>query len=130
MGNVNDKPIIKLKNVDVYTKGENGKCKFVYSYNNILEPHTRKIEMANKIDSEILAIIKALETLDGKKENVKINVYSSCQEAITYINNSIFYRNENDINSSKILLLTSDKIVNFYKLDKQNNIFIKTMLIF
>lgn len=131
MGNTNNKEEklhLNIQEVDVYVKGSLGKCSFVLSYDDMLEPHFRKISLANNINSEILSIIKCLEHLDQTNFN-KINIYSESRETIDYINQSI-YINRNIIsrNMKKLLYLNSNKIVNFYYKELKENDFVKTML--
>ena len=129
MGNINNKEEIaeiKIKEIDVYTKGKNGNCRFVLSYNDILEPHIRRIDYYDDFKSDILAIIAALEYLETKDFN-KINVYSESKESIEYIYDCIFHRNKDSFMSTSILYLISNKSIKFYHKDLKNN-FIKTML--
>jgi len=129
MGNTIDKEEkleLNVKEVDVYVKGKLGKCSFVLSYDDMLEPHFRRISHSNK--SEILAIIKCLEHLD-KTEFNKINIFSESRETIDYIKQHIYIdRSIRDKNLKSLMYLTSNKIVNFYYKELKENNFVKTML--
>jgi len=131
MGNTNKKEEveIKIKEVDVYTKGTSGKCNFVLSYDDMLEPHVRKLDYYDDFKSEVLAIIIALDYLEKRDFN-KINVYSESEKAVNYIYDCIFYRNKDDFMLKKILYLVSNKSIKFYYKELKENNFIKTMLIY
>ena len=96
----------------------------------MLEPHFRKISHASDLNSELLAIIKSLEYID-KREFNKIKIYSESRETIDYINQYI-YINQSILSRNKklknLLYLISDKCVNFYFKELNENNFVKTML--
>ena len=133
MGNTNIKEEnldVRIKEVDVYVKGNLGKCAFVLSYDDMLEPHFRRISLYNQLNSELFSIIKCLEHLDKTDFN-KINVFSESREVIDYIKEYIYINRSNlsrNKNLKTLLYLTSDKIVKFYYKELKENDFIKTML--
>ena len=107
------------KKLEIHTKGISDNYCFVLCHDdNTIEPHVGKfVYTRNQVKSEVLAIIKALEYIDFV--NIKpdpIYIYTSSSEAIRYIDECVYNRNNvNDRNEiSKILFLLSDKNVKFF----------------
>lgn len=116
MGNKID----KIESLDIHTRGVNGKYCFVLvtDYDN-LEPHIGELNYTK--DSEIHAIVKALEYIDFIKIQYNpIRIYTSSQAAIEFIQECI-YNKRKDRLVQKILLLLSNKDIRFLHINFEEN---------
>jgi hypothetical protein len=75
--------------LDIYVKAKGFDIEYVYKYDNIVEPHTARLD---SYENEVRAITRALDGISSLKVDFEEIVIHASRYTITYISNALHNR--------------------------------------